>query len=71
VELTEPRKALQQAGAETVVMSLKAGSNQGMNHDEKADMMLIDEALSDASATQFDGLVLPGGVANPDTLHVE
>eukprot|EP01037_Dinobryon_pediforme_P005811 gene5811-5874_t len=71
VELTEPRKALQQAGAETVVVSLKTGSIQGMNHDEKGDMILVDEALSDVSANQFDGLVLPGGVANPDYLRVD
>jgi protease I len=71
VELTEPRRALQQAGAETVLVSLEAGSIQGMHHDEKGDMMLVDEALADVSATQFDGLVLPGGVANPDALRVD
>jgi protease I len=71
VELTEPRKALQQAGAETVLVSLKTGSIQGMNHDEKADMIPVDEILSDVSASQFDGLVLPGGVANPDYLRVD
>lgn len=69
VELTEPVKALQQAGAEVTVVSLKAGPIQGMNHDEKADMLPVDTAVTDTAADQFQALLLPGGVANPDYLR--
>jgi protease I len=71
VELTEPRRALQEAGAEVVVVSQKSGSIQGMNHAEKGDTVTVDATLADVSADQFDGLVLPGGVANPDYLRVD
>jgi protease I len=70
VELTGPLKALKDAGAEAVIVSLKAGSIQGMNHDQKGDTIGVDETLDDVLAEQFDGLVLPGGVANPDTLRM-
>ena len=71
VELTEPVQALKQAGASVTVVSQKTGSIQGMNHDEKGDKLPVDMALSDAQPTQFDALVLPGGVANPDYLRVD
>ncbi len=71
VELTEPQKALRDAGAEVTVISLKPGKIQGMNHDEKGDMLPVDKTLADVSPDQFDGLVLPGGVANPDYLRVD
>ena len=71
VELTEPQKALRDAGAEVIVISLKPGKIQGMNHDEKGDMLPVDKTLADVSPDQFDGLVLPGGVANPDYLRVD
>lgn len=71
VELTEPQKALREAGAEVVVVSQKPGTIQGMNHDEKADSIKVDKTLEEAKPDQFDGLVLPGGVANPDYLRVD
>ena len=71
VELIEPRKALSQAGAEVVVVSQKSGTIQGMNYDEKGDRIKVDRTIADSSADQFDGLVLPGGVANPDYLRAD
>ena len=71
VELTEPVKALKAAGAQVTVVSLKAGSIQGMNHDQKGDQLPVDSALADVTADQFDALLLPGGVANPDTLRAD
>ena len=66
-----PQEALVEAGAEVTVVSLKAGTIQGMNHDEKGDMIGVDEIVADVSAEQFDGLVLPGGVSNPDYLRAD
>lgn len=70
VELTEPVKALKQAGAQVSIVSPKGGSIQGMNHDEKGDKLPTDTALAQAKPEQFDALLLPGGVANPDTLRM-
>ena len=69
VELTEPVKALRAAGATVSIISLKPGEIQGMNHDKKGDMTKVDLELSNTKAEHFDALVLPGGVANPDTLR--
>ena len=69
VELTEPLKAVQQAGAETEIVSIEAGEFQGFNHLDKGDTFTADKAASDADASDYDGLVLPGGVANPDFLR--
>jgi protease I len=71
VELTEPVKALKAANAHVVVIAPKSGQIQGMNHHEKGDMVRVDHELSQVSADQFDALVLPGGVANPDTLRAD
>jgi protease I len=71
VELVEPRKALDAAGAVTHLISPKDGAIQGMNHDEKADMLPVDRVLSDVHASEYDALLLPGGVANPDTLRMD
>ncbi len=71
VELTEPVKALRAASAKVSVISLKNGQIQGMNHDQKGDMLAVDHALGSVSAEAFDALVLPGGVANPDYLRVD
>jgi protease I len=71
VELTGPQTALREAGAEVVVVSPKAGTIQGMNHDQKGDSLTVDRTLADASPDAFDGLLLPGGVANPDYLRVD
>jgi len=70
-EFTEPRKALQQAGADTVVIAPKAGKVQGMNHDEKADKFDVDMQLDEANPGEFDALLLPGGALNADFLRVE
>ncbi len=69
VEMTEPRKALQDAGAETRIVSPAQGQVQGWNHYDKADKFTVDVKLDQAEADQFDALLLPGGVANPDQLR--
>jgi len=68
-ELTEPVKALRDAGATVQVVSPNTGEIQGMKHHEKGDKTKVDLELSRATPDDFDGLVLPGGVANPDTLR--
>jgi protease I len=68
-ELTEPRKALEQAGAQTVLVSPQSGEVQGVNHDEKGDTFKVDLTLDRAQPEEFDALLLPGGVANPDRLR--
>ncbi|MGZ5358673.1 MAG: type 1 glutamine amidotransferase domain-containing protein [Solirubrobacterales bacterium] len=71
VELTEPRKALEEAGAETVLIAPEAGEAQAFNHLDKADAFPVDVTAADADAAEYDGLVLPGGVANPDNLRTD
>jgi deglycase len=71
VELVEPRKALDEAGAITQLIAPKAGSIQAMNHDEKGDKLTVDRTLADARPSEYDALLLPGGVANPDTLRMD
>ncbi len=71
VELTEPRKALEQAGALVHLVAPKAGTIQGMNHHDKGDQLEVDRELSQVSARDYDALMLPGGVANPDALRRE
>ncbi len=71
VEYTEPRKAVEQAGATAHLVSLKPGQIQGFNHLDKGDTFPVDKAVSEASADDYDGLVLPGGVANPDVLRTD
>ncbi len=70
-ELTSPREALDQAGATTRIVSPADGEVQGWNHYDKGDMFIVDVPLSDASADDFDALLLPGGVANPDQLRMK
>jgi protease I len=70
VELTEPWKAVEDAGGKPELISIKSGRIQGMNHDEKADTFAVDKKIDDATAELYDGLVLPGGVANPDALRM-
>jgi protease I len=70
VELTEPRKALDQAGAKTVVVSPKNGKIKGWQHDHWGDEIPVDVPLEQASADTFDALLLPGGVMNPDHLRM-
>jgi protease I len=69
VELIEPRKALDEAGARTLVVSPKNGSIKGWEHDHWGDSITVDETLDTARAEDFDALMLPGGVMNPDHLR--
>ena len=69
VELTDPWKALENAGAELELVSLKDGEIQGFDHYDKADRFKVDRTVEEANASDNDGLVLPGGVGNPDTLR--
>ena len=71
VELVKPRKALDDAGAITHLISPKAGTIQAMNHDDKGDQLKVDRVLGDAKASEYDALLLPGGVANPDRLRTD
>ena len=70
VEMTGPRKALQEAGAQTQLVSPAKGEVQGWNHFDKADKFPVDVPLEQARAEDFDALMLPGGVANPDQLRL-
>ena len=69
VEMTEPWKALEKAGAEVHLVSLKAGSIQGFNHLDKGDTFEVKVTVDNANAADYVALVLPGGVANPDALR--
>lgn len=69
VELTEPKKALDQAGAETRIVSPSKGKVKGWQHTEWGDEMQVDVPLGQARADEFDALLLPGGVMNPDHLR--
>ncbi|BBC92560.1 type 1 glutamine amidotransferase domain-containing protein [Streptomyces griseofuscus] len=71
VELTEPWKAAADAGHEPVLVSTESGKVQGFNHLDKADTFEVDEVVGEADAGSFGGLVLPGGVANPDFLRMD
>ncbi len=70
-ELTAPQKALADAGADVWVIGLRPGSIQGMNHHERGEQVRVSAPLSEVDASQFAGLVLPGGVANPDELRTD
>ena len=69
VELTKPKKALEDAGAKTTVVSIEPGKIQGMNHADKGDTVAVDQTLGDAEPQDFDALMIPGGLMNPDTLR--
>ncbi|HET8565591.1 MAG TPA: type 1 glutamine amidotransferase domain-containing protein [Solirubrobacterales bacterium] len=71
VELTEPLKAIREAGAEAELLAPEAGGIQAFNHLDKGDTFEADRAVEEADASEFDGLVLPGGVANPDQLRTK
>ncbi|MGA0605394.1 type 1 glutamine amidotransferase domain-containing protein [Phenylobacterium sp. VNQ135] len=71
VELTKPVEALKNAGAEVHVVSPKGGQIQGYNHHDKGDQVPVDRELSQVSAQEYQALVLPGGVINPDQLRLE
>jgi len=69
-ELKEPRKALDQAGAQTTLFAPKSGKIYSMNHHDKAAQYDVDETLDRARAEEFDAVLLPGGALNADTLRV-
>ena len=69
IELTEPRRALEAAGAKTEIVSPADNEVQGWNHDEKADLFTVDMPLKLARSDDYDALLLPGGVRNPDQLR--
>src|SRR3954463_7552150 len=69
VELTAPWNALKQAGADLELVSEKSGEIQAMNHDAKSNKFPVDVEVTSVTARDFDALVLPGGVANPDKLR--
>ncbi|HEY7873794.1 MAG TPA: type 1 glutamine amidotransferase domain-containing protein [Actinomycetota bacterium] len=69
VELTKPWEAITSAGARAELVSIDSGEIQGVNHMDKGDKFAVDRIVSDANANDYDGLVLPGGVANPDFLR--
>jgi protease I len=71
VELTEPWKALESAGAEPELIAPEGGEAQAMNHLDKADTFTVDRTVSDADPDEYDALMLPGGVANPDQLRAD
>jgi protease I len=66
VELTKPWQAVEQAGGKPELISIKAGEVQGVNHLDKADTFPVDRTYDDASPDDYEALVIPGGVANPD-----
>ena len=71
IELTEPVKALRDAGAAVEIVSLKAGDFQGFNHLTPGDKITADKAVAGVDASAYSALMLPGGVANPDQLRAD
>ena len=70
-ELTEPLKAVKDSGGTPTLISLETGEIQMMQHTEKGDTIRAETAVKDADAGEFDGLVIPGGVANPDRMRTD
>jgi protease I len=71
VELTGPWEALKNAGADLDLVSIKDGEIQGFNHYDKADRFKVDKTVEEVSASDYNALVLPGGVGNPDALRMD
>ncbi len=69
VEMTKPREALIEAGAVTKIVSIKSGQIQGMNHADKGDKFEVDLTLDEARPEDFDAILIPGGLMNPDQLR--
>jgi protease I len=69
VELVEPRNALDEAGAKTDLISLKPGKIRTFNHFDPADELKVDRAIEEVDASEYDALMIPGGVGNPDQLR--
>jgi protease I len=70
VELTDPWRAVEEAGGRAELVSLEPGQVQAFHHLDKGDTFSVDRTVADADAAAYDGLVLPGGVANPDFLRM-
>ncbi|QEG24944.1 type 1 glutamine amidotransferase domain-containing protein [Mariniblastus fucicola] len=70
VELTEPWSAIKDAGANVELVSIESGKIQGVHHEKQGDKFDVDKTLSEVAASDYHGLVLPGGVFNPDALRV-
>ena len=71
VELTEPWKAVREAGATTELISLEEGQIQGFNHYDRGDTFPVDKTVEEARADDYDALVIPGGVGNPDAMRAD
>ncbi|MDI2141463.1 MULTISPECIES: type 1 glutamine amidotransferase domain-containing protein [unclassified Pseudomonas] len=71
VELTGPKQALEQAGAQVDILSAETGNVKGWNHDKPADDFKVDQTFQGASIDQYDAVVLPGGVQNSDTIRID
>jgi protease I len=71
VELTEPWKKVEEEGGTPQLVSLESGEIQGFNHLDAGDTFSVDRTVQEASESDYDGLVLPGGVANPDFLRMD
>ena len=71
VELTEPWQAVKNEGAEPELVSLEEGQIQGFSHYDKADSFKVDRTVEEARADDYDALVIPGGVGNPDTMRTD
>src|ERR1700757_1121207 len=72
VELSEPRKAVEEAGAQTTHLLISTGEIQAMNSDiNPAEKFTVDKEISDVSASDYDGLILPGGTVNADRLRLD
>ncbi|MHC8307851.1 type 1 glutamine amidotransferase domain-containing protein [Pseudomonas sp. PB3P13] len=71
VELTGPKQALEEAGAQVDILSAEEGQVKGWNHDKPADDFDVDQTFKGASIEQYDALVLPGGVQNSDTIRID
>ncbi|OPY66609.1 MAG: putative cysteine protease YraA [Syntrophorhabdaceae bacterium PtaU1.Bin034] len=71
VELTEPKKALDEAGAKTSIVAPHGGTVQGFRHDMKADLLPVNKTLGEVNASQFDAVLLPGGALNADSLRMD
>ncbi len=71
VEMTEPRRALLDAGVKTVIVAPHGGTVEGVNHREKADAFPVDKTLDEVGAAEFDAVLLPGGALNADALRME
>lgn len=71
IELTEPMKALKDAGAEVHIVSPKSGEIQGFNHFDKGERFKVDRTLKETDASAYDAIMMPGGAHNPDQLRID